>query len=104
MSSTNKGMTDPPERGECGAASRGVLLPENGSKRILIGVLAIFVGFLGIHKFVLGYIKEGIVQLVFTAVTFGFGGLIGLVEGIIYLTRSDEAFYQTYQAGKRSWF
>ncbi|MBC9798582.1 TM2 domain-containing protein [Sinomicrobium weinanense] len=78
--------------------------PENRSKRLLAGVLAILIGFLGIHKFVLGYIKEGIVQIVFTVVTFGAGGLISLIEGILYLARSDEDFYRTYQIGKRSWF
>jgi len=31
-------------------------------------------------------------------------GLIGLIEGIIYLTKTDEEFYQTYQAGKKTWF
>jgi len=31
-------------------------------------------------------------------------GLIGLVEGIIYLTKSDEEFYNTYQVGKKPWF
>ncbi|MEX0716039.1 MAG: hypothetical protein WD066_05605 [Planctomycetaceae bacterium] len=29
---------------------------------------------------------------------------IGLVEGIIYLTKSDEEFYQTYIVGKKEWF
>ncbi|WP_238567166.1 hypothetical protein [Jejuia pallidilutea] len=31
-------------------------------------------------------------------------GLIGLVEGIIYLTKSDADFYNTYQVGKKPWF
>ncbi len=31
-------------------------------------------------------------------------GIIGLVEGIMYLTKSDEEFYNTYQAGKKPWF
>lgn len=78
------------------------------SKRILVGILAIILGLLGIHKFVLGYTKEGIIMLVVTLITFGFGGwltgLIGLIEGIIYLTKTDEEFYQTYQVNKKSWF
>jgi hypothetical protein len=32
------------------------------------------------------------------------GSLIGFVEGIIYLTKTDEDFYQTYQVGKKGWF
>ncbi|MGS2764157.1 TM2 domain-containing protein [Sinomicrobium sp. M5D2P9] len=74
------------------------------SKRLLAGVLAILLGAFGVHKFVLGYIKEGIVQVVFTMITFGFGGLISLVEGILYLIKSDEEFYRIYQVEKRSWF
>ena len=86
------------------------------NKKILAGILAIVLGSLGIHKFVLGYQKEGIILLAITLVGFvlsciGIGvfivwitGLIGLIEGIIYLTKSDEEFYNTYQAGKKPWF
>lgn len=30
--------------------------------------------------------------------------IVGLIEGIIYLTKSDEDFYNTYQAGRKPWF
>ena len=74
------------------------------NKKILAGILAIVIGSLGIHKFILGYTQEGIIQIVITIVTCGIGGIIPLIEGIIYLTKSDEEFYQTYQVGKRGWF
>lgn len=86
------------------------------NKKILAGILAIFVGWAGIHKFILGYQKEGIILLVVSVIGFvltciGVGvflvwatGLIGLIEGIIYLTKSDEEFYNTYQVGRRPWF
>lgn len=82
------------------------------NKKILAGILAILFGGFGIHKFVLGYTKEGVILLVATLVlgiiSCGIGasvtGVIGLIEGIIYLTKSDEAFYQTYQVKKRPWF
>ena len=73
-------------------------------KKLIAGILAIVIGSLGIHKFILGYTQEGIIQIVITFVTCGIGGLIGLIEGIIYLTKSDEEFYQTYQVGKKGWF
>ncbi|WP_378181082.1 TM2 domain-containing protein [Aquimarina sp. SS2-1] len=84
----------------------------NENKKILAGVLALVVGGFGIHKFVLGYHKEGIIMLVCTlilgAVTCGFAGwvvwVISIIEGIIYLTKSDEEFYQVYQINKKSWF
>lgn len=74
------------------------------NKKVLAGVLAIVLGGLGVHKFILGYTQEGIIQLVLGVVTCGVGGIIGLVEGIIYLTKTDEEFYQTYQVGKKGWF
>jgi len=74
------------------------------NKKVLAGVLAIVIGSLGIHKFILGYTKEGIIQIVISFVTCGIGGIIPLIEGIIYLTKSDEEFYQTYQVGKKTWF
>jgi len=84
------------------------LTEQNESKRVLVGILAIILGTLGIHKFVLGYVKEGLIMLLVTVASLGFGvwltGLIGLIEGIIYLTKTDEEFYKAYQLNKRSWF
>lgn len=78
------------------------------SKKILTGVLGIILGALGIHKFVLGYNKEGLIMLLVTLLTCGFGspvmGVIGLVEGIIYLTKTDDEFEETYINNKKGWF
>ena len=82
--------------------------PSDENKKILAGILAIVVGSLGVHKFILGYNKEGIILLVITVVTCGFAGIvtsiIGLIEGIIYLTKSDEEFRQTYMVNQKPWF
>nr|WP_294788456.1 TM2 domain-containing protein [uncultured Flavobacterium sp.] len=78
--------------------------PRQENKKVLAGIMGILFGSLGIHKFVLGYTQEGIIQLVISVVTCGIGGIIGFIEGIIYLTKSDEEFYQTYQVGKKGWF
>ena len=86
------------------------------NKKLMAGLLAIFVGYLGVHKFILGYNKEGIILLVaflVGIVTYCFVigifivlavGIVTLIEGIIYLTKSDEEFYNTYQVGKKPWF
>jgi TM2 domain-containing membrane protein YozV len=75
-----------------------------GDKKIIAGILGILVGSLGIHKFILGYTTEGIIQIAITIVTCGVGGVVGLIEGIIYLTKSDEEFVRTYIQNKRGWF
>ena len=78
------------------------------NKKVLAGILAIIFGALGIHKFILGYTKEGIIMLVISIISFGLlsplMGLIGFVEGIIYLTKSDDEFYKIYQINKKTWF
>lgn len=88
----------------------------NDNKKLLAGILAIVFGQLGIHKFILGYQKEGFIMLGATVIgyitaCFFIGSfivlavaIIGLIEGIIYLTKSDEEFYNTYQVGKKPWF
>jgi TM2 domain-containing membrane protein YozV len=73
------------------------------SKKVVAGILAILLGGLGVHKFFLGYTTAGIIQLVL-GLCFWIGGIIGIVEGIIYLTKSDEDFVQTYQVGQKQWF
>lgn len=74
------------------------------NKKIIAGILALVFGYLGVHKFILGYTKEGVIQIILTFITCGAAGLIPFIEGIIYLTKSDTDFYNTYQANKRGWF
>lgn len=86
------------------------------NKKILAGILGIFIGSLGIHKFILGYQKEGIILLIATIIGWATACFVvgyflvmatwavGVIEGIIYLTKSDEEFYNTYQVGHRPWF
>jgi TM2 domain-containing membrane protein YozV len=77
-------------------------------KKIVAGVLAILLGTLGIHKFYLGYNTAGIIMLLVTLLTCGFAGviiwIIALIEGITYLTKTDEEFVATYVNGKKEWF
>jgi len=77
---------------------------EQKDKKLIAGLLGIFLGGLGVHKFYLGYTKEGVIQLVVTIVTCGFASLVGLIEGILYLTKSDDEFVATYVVGRKGWF
>lgn len=65
-------------------------------------------GALGVHKFVLGLTTPGIIMVLVSLLTCGVGAIpmsiIGLVEGIIYLTKSDEDFYEIYVVKKKGWF
>jgi len=70
----------------------------------MIGVLGIILGGWGVHRFMLGDTTGGIIRIVLSVVTCGVGGIIGLIEGIIYLTKSDQEFYETYIVQKKAWF
>lgn len=78
--------------------------PQQENKKVLAGIMGILFGGFGIHKFILGYSKEGVLQILITLVTCGAGSLVGFIEGIIYLTKTDQEFYTTYQENKRAWF
>lgn len=90
----------------------GNKIPEQESKRVIAGILAIFLGPLGIHKFLLGYNREGLIMLSMSILLFiftcGFSyfamEIIGFIEGVIYLTKTDEAFIYEYQTHKKPWF
>jgi TM2 domain-containing membrane protein YozV len=90
------------------AAGYDPALKKAGSDKIVAGICGILLGSLGVHKFILGYTTAGIIMAAVTLLTCGFGGLamgpIGLIEGIIYLTRSDEEFYETYVLERKDWF
>jgi TM2 domain-containing membrane protein YozV len=72
------------------------------NKKMVAGILAILLGGLGVHKFYLGMTTPGIIMIVLACT--GISGLIGLIEGIIYLTKSDADFYQQYVVEKKGWF
>jgi TM2 domain-containing membrane protein YozV len=83
---------------------------------IAAGLLALFLGTLGVHKFYLGYTKEGIILLASTLFSYllvliligliplTIIGVICFVEAILYLTKSEADFNATYVQGHRPWF
>lgn len=78
--------------------------PYKSEKKVVAGILGILLGTFAIHKFYLGYTKAGIIQLVLGLVTCGIVGIVGFIEGIIYLTKSDEEFDRTYVQNQKEWF
>ena len=79
---------------------------------IAAGLLAIFLGALGVHKFYLGYNRAGFIMLATSIIggilTFGLAasvmGVISVVEGVIYLVKSQSEFDRVYVHGSRDWF
>lgn len=85
--------------------------PPGAEKKIAAGICGILLNGLGIHKFILGYTTEGIIMLVTYIVGLFLCGIpsivvaiIGIVEGVMYLTKSDEEFSNTYIINKKPWF
>ncbi len=78
------------------------------SNKIPAGVCGILLGSLGVHKFILGYTGAGLVMLLVSVLTCFVAapliGVIGLIEGIIYLTKPDSEFVRVYVEGQRPWF
>jgi len=62
--------------------------------KVTAGIFGILLGGLGIHKFYLGKIGMGVLYIVFCWT--GIPSIIGLIEGILYLTATDEEFQAKY--------
>ncbi len=69
---------------KCGYALNNQVTKSSKSK-LVAGLLGIFLGSVGVHRFYLGYIGIGVVQIIVTLVTCGIGSLWGFIEGILIL-------------------
>ncbi|MFB9993651.1 NINE protein [Deinococcus oregonensis] len=95
---------------------------DTSTKKLIAGLLAIFLGSLGIHKFYLGMTRAGVIMLAATIGGWFLGvigsliivgavffliplamSILGLIEGILYLTKSDAEFDAKYVRGKQEW-
>lgn len=89
--------------------SEGALSPQYQKfvgKKVAAGVLALVLGNLGIHKFMLGLTTGGLTMLLlfFLLIPIPVLTVISLVEGILYLSKSDEQFFRDYAMDKKQWF
>jgi TM2 domain-containing membrane protein YozV len=57
--------------------------PKAVKYKYVAAVLALFLGFTGLHRFYLGFYKLGLAQLAVTALTVGYGALWGFVEAVL---------------------
>ena len=67
-----------------------------GKDKTTAGILGILLGGFGVHQFYLGSVGTGVILIAATLVTCGIGAILGLVEGILLLTMSDEDFNKRY--------
>ena len=78
------------------------------SNKIAAGVCGIILGGFGVHKFILGYTGAGLIMLLASLLSCGVATgvmhIIGLVEGIVYLTKTDDEFVRLYVDGRKEWF
>lgn len=95
-------------------------------KKLTAGLCGVLSGGFAFHKFVLGYSGTALLQMLISAtlfwaaVTIGMrqgysfndtffvaslvAGAIGTIEGVIYLTKPEAAFFETYLHGQKHWF
>lgn len=78
------------------------------SSKIPAGICGIILGTFGVHKFILGYTGAGLVMLLVSVLScFTLAPamhIIGIIEGVLYLTKTDDDFVRTYVDGRKEWF
>lgn len=82
------------------------------SKKTTAGLLGLFFGAFGAHKFVLGYQREGFIYLGVSIVggiitcggALAVTSIIALIESIMLLTKTQEEFKRKYIDTKTPWF
>ncbi len=81
---------------------------EPTKERVLAQVSCKLLAALGIRDLCQLFLKAALLCFLYHFLTFGVGApvmaVISLIEGILYLTKSDAEFYQTYVQNKKEWF
>ena len=115
-------VSDPNASGAAALAPDAPPLSDIAQKKLIAGLLGIFLGSLGVHKLYLGLTTPGIIMLSVSLLGWimfvllfiiligfvflllpGIMGVIGLIEGILYLSKSDAEFEREYLVGKKPW-
>ena len=82
------------------------------SKKTTAGIIGLFFGAFGAHKFVIGYQKEGFIYLGVSVVggiitcggALAVTSILALIESIMLLTKTPEEFKRLYIDKKTPWF
>ena len=107
----NCGTETQPDQTVCTNCDVALAGTKGEKSKIVAGIFAILLGGFGAHKFYLGYTKEAIITLVvmwggliLLAIPTLIMAIIVLIEGIIYLVKSDQEFQEIYVENKKGWF
>jgi len=91
---SNCGKEIDPKAEICPKCGVRVYKAKEGKSKTTAGILAMFLGGIGIHKFYLGKDWQGLLYLLFCWTYIP--AIIGFIEGIVYLTMSDNEFEVRY--------
>ena len=98
----NCGVETNPSQAMCVKCGVSLATGQNGKKKVTAGVLGILLGGIGIHKFYLGSWGWGLIYLLLCWIYVP--AIIGLIEGILYLTMDENQFDAKYNRTKPSAF
>jgi len=93
----------------------GIYLDKNTSNssknKMVAGLLALFLGGFGVHKFYLGCTTAGVTMLIVCLLGFVLLGIpsliifvISFIEAILYMTKTDNDFEERYVTNTKCWF
>ena len=89
-------------------ATSPIVSNPRASNKIPAGICGILLGAFGVHKFILGYTGAGVIMLLVSLLSCGtvypVMHIIGIIEGVIYLTKTDDEFVRLYVDGRKEWF
>ena len=87
----------------CGAEiARPAVVCNNRKDKLVAGLLAIFLGGLGIHYFYLGKTTAGLITILLSLCTCGGWYIIVFIQGIVMLTMQEDVFYERYVDNDRT--
>ena len=105
---------EPQRSGSVSAQARQMYAAEalRQKDHVAAGLLAIFLGMFGVHKFYLGCNQAGFIMLAVSIIggifTLGLAAMvievIAIIEGVTYLTKSQTEFDRQYVLHQREWF
>ena len=85
---TGPAYPGPPPPGYPGPIEWTAYVDAPAKSRLTAGLLGIFLGAFGVHRFYLGFTSIGVLQILVTIATCGVGGLWGIIEGGLILSGS----------------